>query len=322
MNILLVHAHHEPQSFSSALARQAAATLEAAGHTVTWSDLPAMGFNPFSGRNNFTTVKNPDYLKQQVEEMHATENNGFAPELEAEIRKLEACDALIFSFPLWWFGMPAILKGWVDRVYAMGRIYGGPKLYENGTGQSRKRAMVLMTTGGGPVAYSGHGFNPSMETVLTPIHHGIFWFNGFLPLDPFIAWSPVRLEDAQRKEILAQLDRRLATFFTEEPRKLPPLADFPEYGADRKKRLQVIVTRTQPVDDGYRARIPAEQATVAAWIKDGRLLSFTMTPVDAADWRAFLTFRAEGKAEVNSWLQELPLAPWLEFQIHELSDNP
>ena len=85
------------------------------------SDLYRMRFNPVSDRRNFTTVKDADCLKLQVEEAWASESGGFAPDIEAELRKLEACDLLILQFPLWWFGLPAIMKGWVDRVLAMGR---------------------------------------------------------------------------------------------------------------------------------------------------------------------------------------------------------
>jgi NAD(P)H dehydrogenase (quinone) len=123
-NILIVHAHHEPRSFSSALAKTASETLAGQGHEIVLSDLYAMNFNPVSDRRNFTTVADPTYLKQQNEEGYASEHGGFVSEIESEMRKIEKCDLLIFSFPLWWFGMPAILKGWVDRVFACGRIYG------------------------------------------------------------------------------------------------------------------------------------------------------------------------------------------------------
>src|SRR5262249_41997881 len=99
MNVFLVHAHPEPRSFCFALARTASETLSSAGHDVAISDLYPAAFNPVSGRHNFLTVSNPDYYKQQQEEMHATERNGFAPEIEAEIRKLEQTDLLVFSFP-------------------------------------------------------------------------------------------------------------------------------------------------------------------------------------------------------------------------------
>ena len=57
--------------------------------------------------------------------MFATEVGGFAPEIEEEIVNVEAADLMIWQFPLWWFGRPAILRGWVDRVFAMRRTCGG-----------------------------------------------------------------------------------------------------------------------------------------------------------------------------------------------------
>lgn len=71
--------------------------------------------------------------------------------------KLFWCDALILQFPLWWFGLPAILKGWVDRVFASGRrIYGGGKWYDRGV-FAGKRAMCSVTIGGPPPIYSDRG---------------------------------------------------------------------------------------------------------------------------------------------------------------------
>lgn len=105
-NILIVHAHHEPQSFSSSLAKTAAEMLSDQGHEVVFSDLYAMGFDPVSDRRNFVTTADAAYLKQQREEARASEYGGFAPEIETEMRKVEACDLLVFSFPLWWFSIP------------------------------------------------------------------------------------------------------------------------------------------------------------------------------------------------------------------------
>jgi NAD(P)H dehydrogenase (quinone) len=139
MTVFIVSAHPEPKSFNGALFQTAQETLRAAGQTVVTSDLYAMEFVPVSDRRNFTTVKNPELFKQQIEEMHATEVGGFASDLEAELRKMEACDLIIWPFPLWWFGLPGILKGWVDRVFAMGRTYGCERFYENGVFQASGR---------------------------------------------------------------------------------------------------------------------------------------------------------------------------------------
>ena len=147
MNVLLVLAHPERLSFNGAMFDVAQTTLENAGHTVVTSDLYRMGFDPVSSRHNFTSVHNPDYLKIQAEEQLASETDGFADEVEAEIAKVEAADLMIWQFPLWWFGLPAILKGWVDRVFAMGRAYGNGHIYETGKFKG-KRALLSLTTGG------------------------------------------------------------------------------------------------------------------------------------------------------------------------------
>ncbi|MBK1883894.1 NAD(P)H-dependent oxidoreductase [Luteolibacter pohnpeiensis] len=213
-NILIVHAHHEPKSFSSALAQTAKEVLTRQGHEVVFSDLYAMKFDPVSDRRNFRSVANPDYLKQQVEETYATNHNGFAADLETEMRKIEACDLLIFSFPLWWFSMPAILKGWVDRVFAYDRFYGAGRWYDTGHFQG-KRAMVLMTTGSDEEKYSGRGPHASLEVLLAPIHHGIFRFNGFSPLSPFVAWSAAHGTDSDRGLVIEAWKQRLKNLLTE-----------------------------------------------------------------------------------------------------------
>ena len=78
MNAFIVYAHAEPKSFNGAMFRTAQDTLRAAGHTVQVSDLYSMRFDPVSDRRNFASVKNAEFFKQQIEEMHATEVGGFA----------------------------------------------------------------------------------------------------------------------------------------------------------------------------------------------------------------------------------------------------
>lgn len=216
MNVLIVYYHPEPQSFNGAMFRTARDTLTAAGHTVLTSDLQAMAFNPISGRHNFHTVHDPDYYKQQLEEIHATENRGFVPELEGEMRKLEACDLMIWQFPLWWFGLPAPLKGGVDRVFAMGRTYGGGHIYGSGLFRG-KRAMLSLTTGGPHDAYVKGGFNGDIMGVLRPIQRGMLQFLGFEVLAPHVVYGPVRLTEEERRHQLAVYARRLDAIGDETP---------------------------------------------------------------------------------------------------------
>src|SRR5260221_12158306 len=102
-----------------------------------------MKFDPVSDRRNFTTVRDPNFFKQQQEELCAAEHLGFAPEIEMEMQILERCDLLGFSFPLWWCELPAILKGWEDRVFAYGRIYARGLWDDKGLGRL-ERVMLLM----------------------------------------------------------------------------------------------------------------------------------------------------------------------------------
>lgn len=215
MKVFVVYWHPEPRSFNAAMFRTACATLEAAGHEFRTSDLHAMRFDPVSGRKNFTTVKDPDYLQLQVEEMYATEMNGFSEEIESEIAKIEWCELMIWQFP-WWFGLPAVLKGWVDRVFAMGRTYGRGRVYQSGVFRG-KRALLSLTTGGAEAAYRKGALHGDMAGMLRPIQRGMLQFIGFDVLEPHIVYAPVRLTADERNEALAAYARRLRTIGLEAP---------------------------------------------------------------------------------------------------------
>lgn len=208
MNALIVYWHPEPRSFNHALFDTAVSSLSEAGHQVRTSDLHAASFDPVSSRTNFTTVKDPQYLKLQLEELHASQHHGFAPDIEAELQKLEWCDLLLLQFPLWWFGLPATMKGWVDRVFAMGRTYGGGRVYEHGVFRG-KRAMLSLTTGGPEMAFTKEGFNGDLRGILRPIHRGILEFVGFEVLAPHVVFGPARLSDDERNRALTRFRQRL-----------------------------------------------------------------------------------------------------------------
>ena len=216
MKVLIVHAHHEPRSMNGALTATATEALTRAGHEVEVSDLHAMRFDPVSDRRNFTTAKDGTYLKQQLEEMHAVASGTFAPDVAAEMRKVEACDLMIWQFPLGWFGPPAILKGWVDRVFAMGWAYGGGKIYETGPFRG-KRALLSLTTGGPQTSYAKGGFNGDLDAILRPVQRGMLRFCGFDVLAPHVVYGPVRLGDDERAALLAAWEARLSRIEGESP---------------------------------------------------------------------------------------------------------
>lgn len=107
---LVVVAHPRGDSLTAQLARRAVARLEADGHTVDVLDLHAEGFDPRMG-----TEDEPDWSDPDKE---------YSTETRAHMDRIAAAEILVVVFPLWWFGLPAILKGWIDRVWNNGFAYG------------------------------------------------------------------------------------------------------------------------------------------------------------------------------------------------------
>lgn len=210
-NVLIVHAHPEEKSFCSALMKQAADFFKSQNCEVKISDLYAMNFNPVGGKHDFHQIDNKDFFKYQAEQVNAFQNNLYSEEVKSEMEKFIWCDTLIFTFPLWWFSMPAIMKGWVDRIFAMGFAYGAGKgVRENGAFKD-KTAFCIITTGGPKIAYV-EGKNGNLESILFPIHYGIFHFVGMQVKEPFISFSPARLTEEERILELNRLRIYLSDF--------------------------------------------------------------------------------------------------------------
>ena len=147
MNILIVFAHPEAKSLNGALLRTAEETLSALGHRVVITDLCAEEFESSCDRRSFVTVADSDRFYPQKEQAFAAEHHGFTATVTREIDRILAADIIIWQFPLWWFGMPAILKGYIDRILAYKVLYGGCQWYETGVLKG-KRGLVVVTTGG------------------------------------------------------------------------------------------------------------------------------------------------------------------------------
>ena len=108
MRFLLIYAHPVEDSFQSAIHRCVVEALAEAGHEVDDCDLYAEGFQPVLTRAERKTYH------------EVSANRAFAAK---EIERLLACQGLVFVFPTWWYGMPAILKGYIDRVWLPGVVF-------------------------------------------------------------------------------------------------------------------------------------------------------------------------------------------------------
>jgi putative NADPH-quinone reductase len=105
MRVLVIYCHPRPDSFSAALRDQAVAGLAASGHSVELRDLYAEGFDPV-----LSSTQRGAYFDE-------SENRRG---LEDHVDALLSAEGLMLVYPTWWFGMPAMLKGWLDRVWLPG----------------------------------------------------------------------------------------------------------------------------------------------------------------------------------------------------------
>jgi NAD(P)H dehydrogenase (quinone) len=222
--ILVVHAHPEPKSLTSALKDHAVTTLRAQGHEVQVSDLYQSGWNAVAGRADFLQPVQPDRLQYGLESGNAYAGGSQSVDIVAEQQKLLWADAVLLSFPMWWFSMPAILKGWVERVFALGLAYGvgehGGERWGDRYGEgvlSGRRAMLIVTMGGHESHYSRRGVNGAIDDVLWPIQHGVLFYPGMEVLPPFLIYQSHKLTEADWPEVARALRLHIGGLFTDRP---------------------------------------------------------------------------------------------------------
>jgi NAD(P)H dehydrogenase (quinone) len=237
MKVLLVHAHPEPQSFNGALTDAAVKALTETGHDVVVSDLYAMKFKAVADADDFTGTREDDsYLRIDREQTHAHEHASLAPDIVAEQNKVRDADLLILQYPMWWFGMPAILKGWADRVFTRGFAYLPGRKYDTGM-MGGKLAMVSVTTGTSADTYAPDGIDGALLNVLWPIHNGLLRYSGFDVLTPFVTHMPGKISPDEREAALDAYRDHLQRIDS-----LPRLYFHPreDYGPDERLLPHVI----------------------------------------------------------------------------------
>ncbi|MFI6576645.1 NAD(P)H oxidoreductase [Nocardiopsis sp. NPDC050513] len=155
---LVVVSHHRPDSLTAVVGERAAARLAAAGYRVDLLDLHAEGFDP---RNR--VEDEPDYDDR---------DRTYSDEVHAHFRRVRAADVVVPVFPVWWFGLPALLKGWFDRVWNYGLAYGRRE-----SGMADKRMLWL-----GLAGLTARDPNADLITGLLdgPLRRGISEFCGIL----------------------------------------------------------------------------------------------------------------------------------------------
>ena len=161
MHVLTVLDHPHPASFAAAIAQAFMEGVATAGHTVELADLHAEGFDPRWTMADVTDAE--------------------SPELIAERTRIARADAICLVFPLFWWGMPSMTKGWVDRVWSWGWAY--DQLDDpNVSLQKNRSGLLLVPAGAKDHEIADAGYLSAMETT---------WMDGTLG---YFGWSPRRLQ--------------------------------------------------------------------------------------------------------------------------------
>ncbi|AZG44307.1 Glutathione-regulated potassium-efflux system ancillary protein KefF [Gordonia insulae] len=204
MRALWVVAHLDERSLTKHLYTVGTQVLQDNGWDVARSDLYAMDWDPV--------------LRDEG-----------GHDVEAEQRKLCASDLVVLQFPLWWYGMPAIMKGWIDRVFERGFAY---DVIDPATGRARKygdgglvgrRALTIVTAGDRAGSLGPRGISGDVEDVLWTTLHGTLWYTGMQALRPHLITRARDIDEASIPEVEHDLAGRLRGVAQEAPIRYLPL---------------------------------------------------------------------------------------------------
>lgn len=185
-NILIINGHPNASSFCGGIASQYAETATSLGHNVQVLHLGDMHFEPS--------------LKTAYKHIQPLE-----PDLERAWDLLSSSQHLVFVFPIWWGGMPAVLKGFFDRILLPGKAF----KYRPGTNQcdgllAGRSAEVFTTMDTPPWYYRWVQFEPAHRQ----IRHMILAFCGIKPIR-ITALGAIRgADEQQRKTWLTQVAKQ------------------------------------------------------------------------------------------------------------------
>jgi NAD(P)H dehydrogenase (quinone) len=222
VKVLWIFAHPERRSLSGALRDEGLRALGELGHESRESDLYAMGWNPVVDGADFAH-DGCDRLIVTEASHNAYESGTLSDDIRAEQEKIAWADALVLQFPLWWYGMPAILKGWFDRVFVKGFAFGltdpdsGRTLRYGDGALSGKRAMVVVTAGARESSLGPRGINGDAESLLFPLQHGTLWYAGLSVVPPLVVHGADHAGAEEYEHWAAALRERLEILPTRAP---------------------------------------------------------------------------------------------------------
>ncbi|MBU5592211.1 NAD(P)H-dependent oxidoreductase [Clostridium sp. MSJ-4] len=189
MKNLIVYAHPNPKSFCNAIVESIVKKSEEKGNETKVRDLYKLNFNPVLSPADFES-----FGKGQIPQ-----------DIKEEQEYIEWADVITFVYPIWWAEQPAILKGYIDRVFSYGFAY----KYENGVPQGLlegKKVITFNTSGTSNDQYEAAGMHDAMKKMNK---QGIFSFCGLEVLDQVFFGSVPHVDDEVRKSYLKEAEEKI-----------------------------------------------------------------------------------------------------------------
>lgn len=185
MKYLIVYAHPNPKSFNHAILETIAGELRKKKKEFKVRDLYKIGFNP--------ALSTKDLL--------AIQNGAVPKDIKKEQNYIGSADALIFIFPIWWSAMPAMLKGYIDRVFSLKFAYDITEDEVVGLLQGKK-VFIVSTTGASKEDYEKMG---AFKMMKMSMDMAIFQFSGMEVLEHKYLSSVPYVSQQDRKKMLKEL---------------------------------------------------------------------------------------------------------------------
>lgn len=192
MNILLVYAHPNPRSFNRAILETIDAELCERGHATCIRDLYQMRFR--------AVLDGEDLIRNWRGDLP----NDIRQEQEA----IRWAQGLVFIYPIWWFGPPAILKGWIDRVFVRKFAFDFTEAGMQGL-LTHEKALIVNTLGGDEATYQRLRWH---ELLVRPMAEGILEACGIRTVTHRAFYQVPTVSPAERHAMLAEARDLAATF--------------------------------------------------------------------------------------------------------------
>ncbi|PIE82952.1 MAG: NAD(P)H dehydrogenase [Candidatus Contendobacter odensis] len=192
MNVLIIYTHPNPNSFNQAILDTASTTLREGGHTIRIHDLYQMQFH--------CVLDGEDLMRNRQGDIHT--------DIRREQGAVRWAQGLIFIYPIWWFGAPAILKGWIDRVFTRKFAFDF-----NASGMQgllhHEKALIINTLGGDEASYREKRWH---ELLVRPMAEGILHACGVRNISHQAFYQVPTVSHAERQAMLDKVRELTAAF--------------------------------------------------------------------------------------------------------------